>query len=73
FSLNILFRITKRKQEHRFKVDLDNLIKRFIDTGTGIFWQDDSQVTEIIARLKRNSLKPSITVKIAVFEGEQEN
>lgn len=50
------------------RTDVDNLVKSVLDAGTSILWEDDSQVTEVFAKVIRGSADPR--VEIAVYEIE---
>lgn len=49
-SLSQSKRALSRGQSHIFKPDLSNLIKFIEDVGTGVLYQDDCLISEIIAR-----------------------
>lgn len=34
---------------HSVKPDLDNLLKWVCDTGSGVLWKDDSQISKFLA------------------------
>lgn len=48
----------------RKRVDLDNLIKGFMDAANGVLFRDDSQIVRITAFLFRNMEQPSTDFEI---------
>lgn len=50
----------------RKRVDLDNLVKGFLDAANGILFRDDSQIVKITAFLWRNSDRPSTEFDVMV-------
>lgn len=52
--------------------DLDNYLKLVKDSMNKIFWQDDSQVTDIVAK-KRYGEPARTEIKLEVLENEQQN
>ncbi|MCX8022785.1 MAG: RusA family crossover junction endodeoxyribonuclease [Syntrophorhabdaceae bacterium] len=55
--------LPKRIYDHTKKPDLDNLIKAFLDSATGVIWRDDTQIVCIMARKDYGDV-PCIKVKV---------
>lgn len=53
------------------RFDLDNLIKRYLDTFNGIIYKDDSQVVEI--RAKKVKTKRAPFTKIIIHKAKAKN
>ena len=51
------------------RMDLDNLVKNFLDAGNGVLWGDDRQVVELYAR-KTVEGKPCTKVDIYEYDME---
>jgi Holliday junction resolvase RusA-like endonuclease len=48
--------------------DLDNLVKAVWDALNGVVWEDDVQVVELHALVRRGTLKPAQGVQISVCD-----
>lgn len=46
------------------KRDIDNFSKLWMDAGTGIIWEDDSQISELHLYKRRDDVNPRIEIKI---------
>lgn len=44
--------------------DVDNFNKLVLDAGSGILWQDDSQIQELIIRKYLDKLKPRVELMV---------
>lgn len=71
FALRLLFRVNSQKSKAHPKTDLDNLIKPILDAGKDYFWNDDSQIDEISAKIRRHCNKSSITIVIFQLKNEK--
>jgi Holliday junction resolvase RusA-like endonuclease len=49
------------------KADVDNLAKTIMDAGTGIVWDDDSQILELVAEISYRS-EPSVELLAYTLE-----
>ena len=69
FRLIVVFRFQRPKSvkasilEKTTKPDTDKLIRSVLDALTGILWEDDSQVVEIIARKEFGTPSAEITIQ----------
>lgn len=59
FALRCIF-----YRSNRQRIDCDNLIKAISDAATGVVWQDDNQVLEVIGRLFLKDETPRVEVAI---------
>ncbi len=48
----------------RQRTDVDNLLKTCLDAGTGILWEDDSQVTEVFAQVHVDRADPQVVLLV---------
>lgn len=62
--------LPKRVTQPTKKPDLDKLVRTIKDALTGIVWQDDSQVVEIVARKRfvTTGERPGAHIAVAPFE-----
>ena len=67
FGLKALF---FRKGRHR--TDTDNLLKTVCDAGTGVIWNDDSQVKEVYGRTFYADANPRVLVLVYELEETEE-
>lgn len=54
---NVAVRLVFYRQTAQ-RVDIDNLIKHFLDSANGILWLDDCQITRIAAELHLDRTNP---------------
>jgi Holliday junction resolvase RusA-like endonuclease len=53
----------KTRPHHTVRPDIDNILKLLKDAGNGLLWQDDAQITVLMAS-KHYAETPSINLKI---------
>lgn len=50
------------------RLDVDNAAKAVLDALNGVYWKDDRQVVELVAR-KRFAPKDSIHIRVSLWQG----
>jgi Holliday junction resolvase RusA-like endonuclease len=50
----------------RRRRDIDNFSKLWMDAGTGIIWEDDSQIKQLLLRMKYCVSNPRVELKVEI-------
>lgn len=61
--------LAKRIEEHTKKPDVDKLARGSLDAMKGVLWNDDSQVTELVARKRYADDQPRADISVTTVNG----